>query len=505
MSRYTAEVLSPVHIGAGRTFTPEDNFSFGGGIVRRYNVDRLIASFPENRREDAGERLGSHGIAGIATLAEAELGLDVSKALLYASSVYGQPRQILEFFAAGHGRSPMFPGTSIKGAVKTALVWWMLKSNPDLLARAEQGLLRQGRPRRLEFTDECLNELLVGRDPNHDIGRLFSFGDSEELPWESLEVSSVVVEVPRRGGLQYKILPKGSTARLNEATIIHVESVRVETEFHGHFMIDTRLLTQRKLGWKDYQVAAIQQLPRACNEHALSLIQSRLAFWKTYRANGVAELYSELAEDVHGMLEDSDGSFVVPCGWGTGLQAKTIVSLFSPQTQANFGEFYGRRSGDRVHATCGGIVTVDPQDPNTWLCPNCLYGGLQTDVDVWAPAKSHKVVVQPDGTFYDELGWIRLQVEMPTFDQPVAVRPTTTPARQPQPASALKGQTGKVKFWNDQKGFGFITPEGGGPDVFVHISVLPKGMESITQGQKVSFEVRQGQKGHQATSITVLS
>jgi len=49
---------------------------------------------------------------------------------------------------------------------------------------------------------------------------------------------------------------------------------------------------------------------------------------------------------------------------------------------------------------------------------------------------------------------------------------------------------GTVKFYNDQKGFGFIQPDDGGKDVFVHISAVERaGMHSLNEGQKVSFEV----------------
>ena len=50
--------------------------------------------------------------------------------------------------------------------------------------------------------------------------------------------------------------------------------------------------------------------------------------------------------------------------------------------------------------------------------------------------------------------------------------------------------TGTVKWFNNQKGFGFIQPEGGGPDVFVHISAVERaGMGTLQEGQKLAFEV----------------
>ena len=66
-------------------------------------------------------------------------------------------------------------------------------------------------------------------------------------------------------------------------------------------------------------------------------------------------------------------------------------------------------------------------------------------------------------------------------------------------------QTGTVKWFNDAKGFGFITPENGGADLFVHFrSIQGSGFKSLQEGQKVSFKVVQGQKGLQADEVQPL-
>ena len=60
--------------------------------------------------------------------------------------------------------------------------------------------------------------------------------------------------------------------------------------------------------------------------------------------------------------------------------------------------------------------------------------------------------------------------------------------------------TGTVKWFNDAKGYGFITPDGGGEDLFAHFSAIKmQGFKTLKEGQKVSFEVTQGPKGKQAT------
>ncbi|MBA2882054.1 CspA family cold shock protein [Desulfosalsimonas propionicica] len=64
-------------------------------------------------------------------------------------------------------------------------------------------------------------------------------------------------------------------------------------------------------------------------------------------------------------------------------------------------------------------------------------------------------------------------------------------------------EQGTVKWFNEQKGFGFIEREDG-PDVFVHFSAInADGFKTLNEGDKVSFEVEQGQKGPAATNVTV--
>lgn len=64
--------------------------------------------------------------------------------------------------------------------------------------------------------------------------------------------------------------------------------------------------------------------------------------------------------------------------------------------------------------------------------------------------------------------------------------------------------TGVVKWFNEDKGFGFLTPSEGGKDVFVHFrAIASEGFKTLIEGQRVKFNVEQGQKGPQATNVVV--
>ncbi len=65
-------------------------------------------------------------------------------------------------------------------------------------------------------------------------------------------------------------------------------------------------------------------------------------------------------------------------------------------------------------------------------------------------------------------------------------------------------QTGIVKFFNSDRGFGFITPDGGGKDIFVHVTALERsGIKQVREGQKLSFEVENDRRGRGQQAVNI--
>jgi len=108
------------------------------------------------------------------------------------------------------------------------------------------------------------------------------------------------------------------------------------------------------------------------------------------------------------------------------------------------------------------------------------------------------------------LGWaVRLmryyRVE-PNLRQPTASKPKPSrTAPQQAPTLVAELHTGRVKWFSSQKGYGFIKPDAGGKDVFVHVSDLAPGVETLEGDQRVEFETQAGRKGPKAVQVRPLA
>lgn len=108
------------------------------------------------------------------------------------------------------------------------------------------------------------------------------------------------------------------------------------------------------------------------------------------------------------------------------------------------------------------------------------------------------------------------QLQQRTSDEELEHVRSLVPTQRPRPIPHGDGRftkemtqhmtQGVVKWFNGEKGFGFIEQDGGGPDVFVHYSAIqgPGGFKSLDEGQRVEFEVGEGKKGPQANDVRAI-
>jgi CspA family cold shock protein len=127
-------------------------------------------------------------------------------------------------------------------------------------------------------------------------------------------------------------------------------------------------------------------------------------------------------------------------------------------------------------------------------------GDLGRDDPRWTPAASTPLTIEI--TIY---GWSTSGNCVCAPRLRTKISPTAR-GRQDSPGVDMSNrQTGTVKWFNDEKGFGFITPDSGGDDLFVHFkAVQSDGFKSLKEGQAVSFVAARGQKGMQAEEVQVV-
>jgi len=162
----------------------------------------------------------------------------------------------------------------------------------------------------------------------------------------------------------------------------------------------------------------------------------------------------------------------------SGPPVRAVVKWFKPERGFGFVELTDGSGDAFLHATVlerNGIAAVQP--------------GETLEVRV-APGQKGPQVTEV------------LSVDTSTAAPAAARRPAYPAANRTSPETAAVEEVGTVKWFNAQKGFGFIVREGGGKDAFVHASVLERsGIGTLSEGQRVVIDIAEGRKGPEAVRV----
>jgi CspA family cold shock protein len=190
-------------------------------------------------------------------------------------------------------------------------------------------------------------------------------------------------------------------------------------------------------------------VPRHCRAFAAALIERETDFYAQHGPARLAAFYRELGSKLERL---ADNEFLLQMSWGTGWTSKTVGSALD---QSLIEEARRRYRLGRKGLTF----------PKT------------------------RRLVERGNTPQEPFGWVL--VRLPGF----APAEFAEELPEPKAAEAPGRRTGRVKWFNKQKGYGFIAPDAGGPDMFVHISQLTGGLTTLHEGQSVSYVIGKGPKG----------
>ena len=445
------EVLSPLHIGSGSVLMLGHDLVVHGGRSYRIDEDVLLESRLLEAEAAGAEALNRLLMGRSAAELLEEVDFEDPQAGLFRYVLEGTPSkqegEIGEQIEDAYGRLYL-PGSSLKGALRTILAWGIYDEEgrkPDLKR------LKRNR----SWAAQPLEQDLFGRDPNYDWLRALQVSDSEPLPAsEHLTLRTVHV---------YPTAGSGSPG-----LDVDVEAVERGAVFYTQITVEDYGFDSpeaAKLGWQGKR-RWIKQLPLLGKRYARQRLLTETAYFKEQGGPpGAMRFYDGL---VKRLMELSEDSFLVQVGWGSGWESKTLGSRLLRQDDQHFEELLSeyRMTKERDRR---------PGDP--------------------FPRSRHLALVGGRPTL--PMGWVEVRVE--GLEE---MKVTEAPAER---AGAAPGQrTGRLKSFLPGRNYGFITPDGGGEDIFVHVSGLVDRSATLRQGQRLAFDVKQTEKGPRAVNVQVL-
>ena len=329
--RYEIEVISPVHIGSGGTISPieyvvEDNFY-------RADMDRLF----EDERFDTDGFI-EDAKAGAFYLGRFAPGV-AKEHVRYALDISESARTNLQQLIGRLSRSSevrehiktkdeaYIPGSSVKGAIRTAILWWVLKNDADRFDRAKKhlnSLVRsRGRVDKKRVDDE-IEKLVFGADPTEDILKALQVSDTSAVNVKELRIEEVRTLTTTPRGHNWK------------GFYTYVEALKPGTKLVLETKIDEFLLEDDAASELHFEnkKGLVREIPRICNEFADMFIEDEMRFFRQYNRPGelddVLEFYEMLRE------RREEDSFLLHLAWGSGWHGMTIGRLLQEEPDLDF-------------------------------------------------------------------------------------------------------------------------------------------------------------------------
>jgi CRISPR-associated protein Csm5 len=398
----TIDILSPLHIGSGERLGWMSMVAEGN---RLHVIDekKLLAEIAKDPRASA--RLVDLADDPHARIEQYLRNVRISPSQIAAYSIPiagALPSREVFSHIKRPGRHPMpyIPGSSLKGAVRTALIQAALLEDKRFLATAERAVERQIRDKvRARHTDDRMEKAFFGRDQHHDWMRALQFADTEGVDAGAMAVVEVQTLSVHRGYLNPKRYSN------------HPEALMPgRRHLRGSITINVYLITpgpaQHALNVK-LANRSVTGFVQKCNRVSAELIQRELAFYARYGADDLCAWYKDLEAQRSSL---GGGECMLWLGWGSGYESQATANFFDRPLQETLRLEYDL--GRIVHRECGDPVSRSrrPQGQRRWYCRKCKDSRVHDDqVElVWPFAKSRKVAMVDAGR--QPMGWIKLRI-----------------------------------------------------------------------------------------------
>jgi len=494
-TRYQLRVhtLSPVHVGSGESDLRHNlDFVSHAGRLFVLDPDKLTRQLDATQLDRFLSGQDLNQIVRPDKLAQ------IAAYTLPAPS--GQANRIRPHVKIpGTPPRPYLPGSSIKGALRTALAWAILV-NEKLPARVNLKRDKSGKLKP-EVADDLIDQLIFRpgqHDPkqaaNYDILRALHVGDSEGTV---LQNNLTLVEVAT-----YTLKRQGTLGRKNFSW--HLETIPHNTELLATARLDRYLLTSeeaRELEF-EHRSSYLLNIVSHVNAFASEIIKGESEFYRLYGPKTLAQAYESLRESLD-IVKQTGHSCLIQIAWGTGWRSKTVGLGFDSSELGEIRQQFNL--GKVTHNVCHRKVVLSRRGQG-WYCRACNQGNLRlSDVTFHAKFPKTRRLVVSNQEPVAPLGWLLLTFEpisaditpptVPAIVQASSskdVAPTGRPAER-RLADLRVGETLQGHVTNTRK-FGAFVDIGVGRDGLIHISNLAEGFvnqveEVVQPGDTVTVKI----------------
>ncbi|MBN1877860.1 MAG: type III-A CRISPR-associated RAMP protein Csm5 [Anaerolineae bacterium] len=391
------EIVSPLHIGNGERLGWTSMIASGSDL---YVIDerKLFSVVNENANaaaafvaymETSQPRISDY-------LTRYQIAFDRVSAYTVTLSGATPNREVLPFIKSTEF-FPYVPGSSLKGAMRTAFLQTVLQNHKfqrlvqaDVLVRSKKG--------QAKYADDDMEQRFFGPEPHRDWMRVLQIADTDAINSNALNV----VEVQTLSVSGIGLRPKSFS--IYPEVLLPGRTLRTSVTLNMYLLLDktvgTVLNVNRAKVWTS-------QFVERCNRAAKEMIEGEIAFYQRYHETQLQHWYQHLAAD----LQDfSDRECLLWMGWGSGYESQGTLRFFDTGTQEQLRLNY--ELGKIVHQVCGMRVrhARRPKGSMRWYCRECGEEVDDRDVKLVAPFPKSRKVALTETDHRTPLGWIKLRI-----------------------------------------------------------------------------------------------
>lgn len=323
--KYQLQTLTPVHIGSGEILSHIDS-CYVNGRWYRIDLDKVLAH-PSTDLNALTSEMAQRDFRWERYLRQH--GSNLSELSAYSLLCPQNPEEVeIREAIKIVGDRPFIPGSTLKGAIRTALLGEVLNENSGIYSESLsqlENLIDQGprgNPRR-EQPARRIESLAFGRDPNRDIFRALHVSDTMPLESSSLEIGMAWTVTLNQSDQLVQKIDRG------QAYKNFVQQIQARQRLTFTLKIDELLFREREkkcLGFSELQEKTLHDIAEVCRSAMDELMKSEQDFFGYYNLSEIANVYDKLI-DLNNKLPE--GAFLLQIGWGTGYHSNTVTSLFT--------------------------------------------------------------------------------------------------------------------------------------------------------------------------------